>query len=288
MKHSHTRPAEFCRIFTLSLAAAAAGFALGWLLISRPSATPAHPAAPAVLPDETTRLTVLALGISGEGDLSLCALLSFQPDLIAVQVAALPPRTVWHTAAGEGTLTDAYRQGGAPYLRTVLSEWLQTPIHRTVSQTRQQLSAVMEKYGPLPYTLPISLAEDSPTPRMAFPAGRYYLDGEALADLITLPLPPDPARQSDRAAELLKALIKRHLPAVLTESGEALAADLITHSTGDLTLLDYLERRTALGTLARREDLPVYCVYLDGTAGQDGYYLSQVSLACLHAAFPAG
>ena len=205
-----------------------------------------------------------------------------------MQVAALPPRTVWHTAAGEGTLTDAYRQGGAPYLRTVLSEWLQTPIHRTVSQTRQQLSAVMEKYGPLPYTLPISLAEDAPTPRMAFPAGRYYLDGEALADLITLPLPPDPARQSDRAAELLKALIKRHLPAVLTESGEALAADLITHSTGDLTLLDYLERRTALGTLARREELPVYCVYLDGTAGQDGYYLSQVSLACLHAAFPAG
>ena len=123
---------------------------------------------------------------------------------------------------------------------------------------------------------------------MAFPAGRYYLDGEALADLITLPLPPAPARQSDRAAELLKALIKRHLPAVLTESGEALAADLITHSTGDLTLLDYLERRTALGTLARREDLPVYCVYLDGTAGQDGYYLSQVSLTCLHAAFPAG
>ena len=54
------------------------------------------------------------------------------------------------------------------------------------------------------------------------------------------------------------------------------------------TLLDYLERRTALGTLARREDLPVYCVYLDGTAGQDGYYLSQVSLTCLHAAFPAG
>ena len=39
MKHSHTRPAEFCRIFTLSLAAAAAVFALGWLLISRPSAT---------------------------------------------------------------------------------------------------------------------------------------------------------------------------------------------------------------------------------------------------------
>ena len=29
-------------------------------------------------------------------------------------------------------------------------------------------------------------------------------------------------------------------------------------------------------------------IYLDGTAGQDGYYLSQVSLTCLHAAFPAG
>ena len=288
MKHSHSRSADFWRTFTLSLAAAGLLFGLGWLLISHngPQEGPL-PESP-LLPDESSRLTVLALGVSPENELSLCALLSFQPDLIAVQVAALPPRTVWHTAAGEGTLTDAYRQGGAPYLRTILSEWLQTPIHRTVSQTRQQLSAVMEKYGPLPYTLPISLAEDAPTPRMAFPAGRYYLDGEALADLITLPLPPDPARQSDRAAELLKALIKRHLPAVLTESGEALAADLITHSTGDLTLLDYLERRTALGTLARREDLPVYCVYLDGTAGQDGYYLSQVSLACLHAAFPAG
>lgn len=288
MKHSESRPAVFFRTFAVSIAAAAAVFLLGWWIISSRPGSDAPPNETRLLPDTSSRLTVLALGVSESEELTVCALVSFQPDLIAVQVAALPPRTVWHTAAGEGTLTDAYRQGGAPYLRTVLSEWLQTPIHRTVSQTRQQLSAVMEKYGPLPYTLPISLAEDAPTPRMAFPAGRYYLDGEALADLITLPLPPDPARQSDRAAELLKALIKRHLPAVLTESGEALAADLITHSTGDLTLLDYLERRTALGTLARREDLPVYCVYLDGTAGQDGYYLSQVSLACLHAAFPAG
>ena len=287
MKHSHTRPAEFCRIFTLSLAAAAAVFALGWLLISRPSATPAHPAAPAVLPDETTRLTVLALGISGEGDLSLCALLSFQPDLIAVQVAALPPQTVWQTEAGEGTLSAAWQQGGAAYLRSVLSQWLGISIHRTISQNRQQLSAVMEQFGPLPYTLPLSLAEDAPGSRILFPAGRYYLDGEALADLITLPLPTDPARQSDRSAELIKALVRRHLPAVLSESGEELVTQLLTHSHSDLTLLDYLERRTALGTLARREEIPIYCVYLDGTAGQAGYYLSEVSLTCLRAAFPA-
>ena len=61
----------------------------------------------------------------------------------------------------------------------------------------------------------------------------------------------------------------------------------VTHSHSDLTLLDYLERRTALGTLARREEIPVYCVYLDGTAGQAGYYLSEVSITCLRAAFPA-
>lgn len=141
--------------------------------------------------------------------------------------------------------------------------------------------------GPLPYTLPLSLAEDAPGSRILFPAGRYYLDGEALADLITLPLPTDPARQSDRSAELIKALVRRHLPAVLSESGEELVTQLLTHSHSDLTLLDYLERRTALGTLARREEIPVYCVYLDGTSGQAGYYLSEVSLTCLRAAFPA-
>ena len=156
-----------------------------------------------------------------------------------------------------------------------------------MSQNRQQLSAVMEQFGPLPYTLPLSLAEDAPGSRILFPAGRYYLDGEALADLITLPLPTDPARQSDRSAELIKALVRRHLPAVLSESGEELVTQLLTHSHSDLTLLDYLERRTALGTLARREEIPIYCVYLDGTAGQAGYYLSEVSLTCLRAAFPA-
>ena len=127
----------------------------------------------------------------------------------------------------------------------------------------------------------------TPDSRILFPAGRYYLDGEALADLITLPLPTDPARQSDRSAELIKALVRRHLPAVLSESGEELVTQLLIHSRSDLTLLDYLERRTALGTLARREEIPIYCVYLDGTAGQAGYYLSEVSITCLRAAFPA-
>ena len=287
MKHSHCRSADFWRTFTLSLAAAGLLFGLGWLFISHngPQEGPL-PESP-LLPDESSRLTVLALGVSPENELSLCALLSFQPDLIAVQVAALPPQTVWQTEAGEGTLSAAWQQGGAAYLQSVLSQWLGISIHRTISQNRQQLSAVMEQFGPLPYTLPLSLAEDAPGSRILFPAGRYYLDGEALADLITLPLPTDPARQSDRSAELIKALVRRHLPAVLSESGEELVTQLLIHSRSDLTLLDYLERRTALGTLARREEIPIYCVYLDGTAGQAGYYLSEVSLTCLRAAFPA-
>ena len=74
---------------------------------------------------------------------------------------------------------------------------------------------------------------------------------------------------------------------MLSESGEELVTQLLIHSRSDLTLLDYLECRTALGTLARREEIPVYCVYLDGTSGQAGYYLSEVSLTCLRAAFPA-
>lgn len=287
MKHSHSRAAEFWRVFTVSLAAAAVVFGLGWLLISRPDRSELPEPESPLLPDESSRLTVLALGIGGEQELSVCALVSFQPDLIAVQVAALPPQTVWRIAADEGTLAEAWRQGGAAYLQAVLAEWLEIPIHRTVRQDRQQLAAVMEQCGPLPYTLPISLAEDAPGGRIAFPAGRYSLDGEALADLLVLPLPADPARRSDRAAELIKALVLRHLPAVLTESGEELVTHLLQNSAGDLTLLDYLERRTALGTLARRDEIPVYCVYLDGTAGQGGYYLSEVSLACLRAAFPA-
>lgn len=173
MKHSHSRSADFWRTFTLSLAAAGLLFGLGWLLISHngPQEGPL-PESP-LLPDESSRLTVLALGVSPENELSLCALLSFQPDLIAVQVAALPPQTVWQTTAGEGTLSAAWQQGGAAYLQSVLSQWLGISIHRTISQNRQQLSAVMEQFGPLPYTLPLSLAEDAPGSRILFPAGRY-------------------------------------------------------------------------------------------------------------------
>ena len=150
MKHSHSRSADFWRTFTLSLAAAGLLFGLGWLLISHngPQEGPL-PESP-LLPDESSRLTVLALGVSPENELSLCALLSFQPDLIAVQVAALPPQTVWQTEAGEGTLSAAWQQGGAAYLQSILSQWLGISIHRTISQNRQQLSAVMEQFGPLP------------------------------------------------------------------------------------------------------------------------------------------
>ena len=121
MKHSHSRSADFWRTFTLSLAAAGLLFGLGWLFISHngPQEGPL-PESP-LLPDESSRLTVLALGVSPENELSLCALLSFQPDLIAVQVAALPPQTVWQTEAGEGTLSAAWQQGGAAYLQSVLS-----------------------------------------------------------------------------------------------------------------------------------------------------------------------
>lgn len=173
MKHSHSRSADSWRTFTLSLAAAGLLFGLGWLLISHngPQEGPL-PESP-LLPDESSRLTVLALGVSPENELSLCALLSFQPDLIAVQVAALPPQTVWQTEAGEGTLSAAWQQGGAAYLQSILSQWLGISIHRTISQNRQQLSAVMEQFGPLPYTLPLSLAEDAPGSRILFPAGRY-------------------------------------------------------------------------------------------------------------------
>lgn len=288
MKRSYSRAAEFWRTFTLSLGAAALVFGLGWLLIGSSAPEVPPPDGEPLLPDESSRLTVLAVGIDGQQELSLCALVSFQPDRIAVQVAALPVQTVWQTADGTGTLAEAWRQGGAPYLQGVLAEWLGIAVHRTVCQNRQQLAAVLLPCAPLPFTLSASLAEDAPGSRAAFPAGRYYLDAEALADLLVLPLPADPARRSDRAAELIKALVRHHLPAVLTESGEELVARLLDNSTGDLTLLDYLERRTALGTLARREEIPVYCVYLDGTAGQEGYYLSEVAITCIRAAFPDG
>ena len=89
MKRSYSRPAEFWRTFTLSLAAAGLVFALGWLLITRPTAEELPPPSSPLLPGTESRLTVLALGLSEEEELSLCALVSFQPDLIAIQVAAL-------------------------------------------------------------------------------------------------------------------------------------------------------------------------------------------------------
>lgn len=135
---------------------------MGWLFISHngPQEGPL-PESP-LLPDESSRLTVLALGVSPENELSLCALLSFQPDLIAVQVAALPPKPFGRPRPARAPSSAAWQQGGAAYLQSVLSQWLGISIHRTISQNRQQLSAVMEQFGPLPYTLPLSLAEDAP------------------------------------------------------------------------------------------------------------------------------
>ena len=204
-----------------------------------------------------------------------------------MQTAVLPPETVWSAGGEQNTLAAAYRQGGADYLRRQLSAWLGVPIDGVLVQNRRQLSAVMEACGPLPFTLTAALSGETSGHRVSFPPGEYRLDGAALADLLTLQAPADPARRSDRAAELLGSLIRQHLPAVLTESGEALVGALLSHSQSDLSLLDYLERRTALCSLAGRPELPVYCVYLDGTVGQEGYYLSEVSLTCLRAAFPA-
>ena len=287
MKHSESRPAVFFRTFAVSIAAAAAAFLLGWRIISSRPGSDAPPNETRLLPDASSRLTVLALGVGESEELTVCALVSFQPDLIAVQTAVLPPETVWSAGGEQNTLAAAYRQGGADYLRRQLSAWLGVPIDGALVQNRRQLSAVMDTCGPLPFTLTAALSGETSGHRVSFPPGEYRLDGAALADLLTLQAPADPARRSDRAAELLGSLIRQHLPAVLTESGEALVGALLSHSQSDLSLLDYLERRTALCSLAGRPELPVYCVYLDGTVGQEGYYLSEVSLTCLRAAFPA-
>ena len=50
MKRSYSRPAEVWRTFTLSLAAAGLVFALGWLLITRPTAEELPPPSSPLLP----------------------------------------------------------------------------------------------------------------------------------------------------------------------------------------------------------------------------------------------
>lgn len=128
MKHSESRPAVFFRTFAVSIAAAAAVFLLGWWIISSRPGSDAPPNETRLLPDASSRLTVLALGVGESEELTVCALVSFQPDLIAVQTAVLPPETVWSAGGEQNTLAAAYRQGGADYLRRQLSAWLGVPI----------------------------------------------------------------------------------------------------------------------------------------------------------------
>ena len=176
MRHSESRPAVFFRPFAVSIAAAAAVFLLGWWIISSRPGSDAPPNETRLLPDASSRLTVLALGVGESEELTVCALVSFQPDLIAVQTAVLPPETVWSAGGEQNTLAAAYRQGGADYLRRQLSAWLGVPIDGALVQNRRQLSAVMEACDPLPFTLTAALSGATSGHRVSFPPGDSQRD----------------------------------------------------------------------------------------------------------------
>lgn len=284
-----SRGAVFFRSFAAAIALTGAMFALCGLLLERQE-PPAEVSSPIEvrLPGREARLTVLVTGSEEpDGAPEFCALIGFLPDRAAIAVCVLPMETRWQANGGEGTLAAAWRMGKSSYLQKQLAAWLGIPIDRTLHQSYEDLAAVFTTCGPLPYRLTEECAGTVHGREVLFPTGDYTLDARAFCDLLALNAPADLARRSDRRAELLRALLSYHLPAVLTESGDTLWQNLLNHSQSDLSLLDYKERAAAAKTLAAREGNPVSCIYPDGTAGGAGYIFSDVTLACIRGTFGA-
>lgn len=272
----------FLRTVAASMAVTGLLFTVGFAAWRLSRLSPAvTPPVSTVLPEESTPLTVLALGVDETDALAFSALIALLPQKGSIAVCALPPETLWQAEKSEGTLKAAYAAGGADYLRGRLGAWLGISIDRTLVQNYDGLAAVMATCGTLPYSLPNAVEGEWQGRTVTYPKGAYDLDTRALADLLVLPAPASPVARSDRAADLLMALLRHHLPAVLTESGEQLFQNLLNHSEGDLSIADYRAQEAVLQALAVQQDLVFLPVYLDGEAGQEGFRLSAPTLTCL-------
>ena len=158
-------------------------------------------------------------------------------------------------------------------------------MNRTLALTREGLRNLAFTAGELPYQLTEDLEGTAGGREVSYPRGPYSLDGDRFADFLTLPA-PTPQAQCDRTVSLLAAAVHYHLPAALSSSGEELFRNILTEGETDLSVLDYRARREAAEYLAMQEGAVSLC-YTDGTAGREGFYLSEASLKCLRAAFGA-
>lgn len=282
------RGATFFRCFAATVGIVGALLAIGFLIF-RASGVVAEliPPVNTALPNAEERQTVLILGREDEDSApEICCLYGFLPDKGTIALCALPMQTYWKASGGEGTLASAWQEGGAGYLSRQLSAYLGIPIDRTLVIDQEGLATMVLTCGSLPYTLQEDLAGTVHGRKVDYPRGRYDLDARTMADWMLLP-GKTPARRSDRIAELFRALVEYHLPAVLTESGGELFQNLVNNSSTDLSYLDYLERQDAAQFLMTREGSRASCVYIDGTAGREAYFLSDTTLTCIRGTYGA-
>lgn len=287
MKQPDTsRSAVFFRCFAATVGIVGALLAIGFLIFRGAGAiAELTPPVSTSLPGTDKRQTVLVLGREDEESApEICCLFGFLPDKGTIALCALPMQTYWKASGGEGTLAAAWQEGGEGYLCQQLAAYLGIPIDRTLVIDQEGLAMMVMTCGTLPYTLREDLAGTVHGRKVDYPRGRYDLDARTMADWMLLP-GSTPARRSDRVAELLRALTEYHLPAVLTESGAELFQNLMNNSSTDLSYLDYLERQDAAQFLMTREGSHASCVYIDGTAGREAYYLSETTLTCIRGTY---
>ncbi len=242
---------------------------------------PAHAEKPtAALPQPEDRLTLLVSAAeASDADPDAYILLSFLPHQGRIAICVLPPDTYLEYGGQGTTIARMYRQGGLPYAKKGVAQYLDIPIQRWARLDLTSLDALLDCQELMDYDLPVDLNYPLRGRQIVMPRGHYQLTGRRVMDIIAYPAYQGGERErSDRAALLIAEMITQTLPLFLDEEqGDRLQQTALKTVDTDLSAADCLQRRSALAFLAQL-DLPVTTmVYIEGSLSRDYsvYHLTQ-------------
>jgi anionic cell wall polymer biosynthesis LytR-Cps2A-Psr (LCP) family protein len=232
-------------------------------------------------PDAEDALTLLVIGAEEAGaPAGSFVVLRFDPVGNKVTVAALPPETVVSLKGREETLYDAYRFGGALYLKDALAGRLNLTIDRYARINREGFILAAEAVGSIEFELeePVTIKEGAVP--VTLKAGLQLLDGRKVAGLISREGLSSQERCRITSA-LAAAVIGQRIDVVKSTLIDKIFETVINLIDSDITYADYELRKAAAIHMAGSEDFEVREIFITGEWRENGFYLSDTAIAML-------
>ncbi len=239
---------------------------------------------PAYTPDEDDALSVLFVGVDGDGQAGMFILARFDPARGRVPVAAFPPSTAVQNKGNTESLAEVFRYGGAGYAGDALAKILNAPIDRWVVMSRDVFVVCAAAIGAAEFDLPeaVTAVRDGVTHTLA--AGTQLLDGQKAADIIGYEdFSGGELERCRITGELAAAIIDQRRDICGSVALDSIFEKIINLISTNISFTDFDARREAAECMAKLPESVAMPIAVSGSYSQDGnlFHLSDTLLARL-------